>query len=237
MDAKAEMTCELKEFALKLVDKIGITSADSFAHAPKGWKPTEHLPSCKSVVVLCMKHLDVFSCSLDKSAQAYSQDLTNRALSDSTYQIGRFIEKKGFRAFPMVESIRMFLFGKTDEDLNGRIDLRRAAELAGLGRIGTIGIVVTPEYGPRVQLGAILTDADFTPDAPLKQNPCIPSCNKCVSVCPPGAIEMLDASRKYRPVNQEKCRNYRKEHGGESPLGRKDMCSLCRAVCPVGKIG
>ena len=237
MDATAEMTRELKDFALKLVDKIGIASTDSFAHAPKGWKPTEHLLSCKSVVVFFMKHLDVFSCSLDKSAQAYSQDLTNRALSDSAYQIGRFIEKKGFLAFPILESVRMFPFGKTDEDLNGRIDLRQAAELAGLGRIGTIGIVVTPEYGPRVQLGAILTDADFTPDEPLKQNPCILSCTKCVSACPSGAIEMPDASRKYRPVNQEKCMSYRKEHGGESPLGRKNMCSLCRAACPVGRIG
>ena len=236
MDAKSELTRELKEFALELVDKIGIANAASFAHAPKGCKPTEHLPSCKSVVVFCLKHLDVFSGSLNKSAQAYSQDLTNRALADSAYRIGRFIEKKGFLAFPMVESVRMFPLGKTDEDLNGRIDLRRAAELSGLGRIGTIGIVVTPEYGPRVQLGAILTNADITPDAPLEVNPCIPACDQCVSACPSGAIEMPDASRKYHPVNQEKCMSYRKEHGGESPLGRKDMCSLCRAVCPVGRI-
>jgi epoxyqueuosine reductase QueG len=120
LNAGIEMTRELKEFALKFVDKVGIANADSFAHAPKGWKPTEHLPSCKSVVVFCMKHPEVFSCSLDKSAQAYSQYLTNRALSDSAYRIGRFIEKKGFLAFPMVKSIKMFPFGKTDEYLNGR---------------------------------------------------------------------------------------------------------------------
>ena len=236
MNAKAAMTRELKEFSLKIVDRIGIASPGSFVHAPKGWKPTEHLSSCKSVVVFCLKHLDVFACSLDKSAQAYSQDLTNRALADSAYQIGRFIEKKGFLAFPMVESVKMFPFGKTEENLNGRIDLRQAAELAGLGRIGTIGIVVTPEYGPRVQLGAILTNADFTPDEPLKQNPCLPACTKCVSACPSSAIEMPDAAMKYYPVNEEKCMSYRREHGGESPLGRKDMCSLCRAVCPVGRI-
>ena len=116
LDAKAEMTRELKDFALKLVDKIGVASTNSFAHAPKGWKPTEHLLSCKSVVVFCMKHLDVFSCSLDKSAQAYSQDLTNRALLDSAYRIGRFIEKEGFLAFPIFCFLRLNMLASLTDD-------------------------------------------------------------------------------------------------------------------------
>ena len=228
------LTEELRVYALQYVDKVGVASVDAFGEAPGGWGPADHLPGCRSVIVLCMKHLDVFARSLDKDCQAYSQDLTNRALSIACYPISRFLEQKGYQAFPMDASIRMFPYRDHCPDQVGRLDLRRAAELAGIGRIGRIAIVVTPEYGPRVQLAAILTDAALVPDQPLAKGLCPPDCRRCIAVCPSGALRSPKEGEVYRPTDQEKCMAYRSSYGGSSPLGRGQMCSLCRAVCPVG---
>ena len=137
----------------------------------------------------------------------------------------------------MTESIRMFPYRDHCPEQTGRIDLRRAAELSGIGRIGRIAIVVTPEYGPRVQLAAILTDAVLTPDRPLERTLCPPNCRRCIEICPAGALRTSDGGEAYYPTDQEKCMAYRRAHGGVSPLGREAMCSLCRAVCPVGGKG
>ncbi len=229
----AQLTEALKAYARRYVDKVGVASSDVFRTAPEGWRPVDHLPGCRSVVVLCLKHLDVFARSMDKDCQAYTQDLTNRALSDACYPISRFLERKGHLAFPMTGSIRMFPYRDHCPDQEGRIDLRRAAELAGIGRIGRIAIVVTPEYGPRVQLAAILTDAVLTPDRPMGKLLCPPNCQRCIEICPAGALRTPEEGEAYRPTDREKCMAYRRAYGGVSPLGRKEMCSLCRAVCPV----
>jgi len=232
-----ELTEGLKAYARQYVDRVGVASADAFRDAPEGWRPLDHLPGCRSVVMLCMKHLDVFARSLDKDCQAYTQDLTNRALSIACYPISRFLERKGYLAFPMDASIRMVPYRDHCPDQRGRIDLRRAAEVAGIGRIGKIAIVVTPEYGPRVQLAAILTDAALVPDQPFEKILCPPDCRRCIAVCPAGALRPPEEGEVYRPTDQKKCMTYRRTHGGSSPMGRGEMCSLCRAVCPVGGEG
>jgi len=224
---------QLKQFALARVDKVGIAAAESFVEAPAGSRPTDILPQCKSVVVFAIKHLDVFARSMDKSCQAYSQDIVNHETLHQAYQIARHLEKRGYFAFPTVASVKMFPCENRSGEQWGRISLRHAAQLAGLGKIGEIGIVVTPEFGPRVQLGAVLTDAELPADGMMEENPCI-SCKRCIRTCPAGALADPGDRAPYLPVDQEKCLAYRKAEGGSSPLGFQNVCSLCRAACPVG---
>jgi len=60
---------------------------------------------------------------------------------------------------------------------------RYAAVAAGLGAIGWSGNVMTPEYGSRVYLSSVITDAELEPDRPLEENPC-DRCNICLKACP-----------------------------------------------------
>jgi len=60
---------------------------------------------------------------------------------------------------------------------------RYAAVAAGLGAIGLSGNVMTPEYGARVYLSSVITDAPLEPDGPLDENPC-DNCNMCLHACP-----------------------------------------------------
>ena len=229
-----DLAKELERFASNGVDKFGIASAESFEGAPTGTRPTDLMPLCKSVVVFAVKHLDVFVTSTDLACQAYSQDITNRETLHQAYRISRFLETREFQAFPIVASVAMWPFADEEDGVAGRISLRHAAQLAGLGRIGRNAMLITPEFGPRVQLGAILTDADLSAGTVLEQNPCT-ACDLCIEHCPAGALQVPQPPAKYSPVEREKCVEFRREHGGKSPLGYPNACGICRAVCPVGR--
>lgn len=226
---------KLRNFALKEVDKIGVAPTDRFAGAPAGTRPTDQMSECKSVIVFTVKHLDAFTTTRDLACQAYSQDITNREVQHQAYRISRFIEKHNFQAFPMVASVSMWPFvEKEKRSAIGRISLRHAAQLAGLGCIGRNSMLITPEFGPRVQLCAILTDAQLPASEILQQNPCN-ACNLCIKHCPSGALQTPTDSEEYVPVNMEMCGAFRRVSGGKSPLGFSNACGLCRAVCPIGK--
>ena len=225
----------LERFAVEGVDKFGIASAGSFEGAPPGTRPTDLMPECKSVIVFAVKHLDVFATSRNLACQAYSQDITNRETLHQAYRISRFLEKHGFMAFPIVASVSVWPFAEEEDGIAGRISLRHAAQLAGLGRIGRNAMLVTPEFGPRVQLGAILTDAELPASVMLEEDPCT-ACDLCIERCPAGALLVPDPPAVYEPVDREKCMTFRREHGGKSPLGYPNSCALCRALCPVGRM-
>lgn len=224
---------ELKTYTLTMADKAGIVGINSFEEARKGEHPRDLLPDCQSVLVFCIKHLDIFSRSQDKDSQAYSQDLTKHMMMHASYSISRYVEKRGFKAFPVTGSYRLYPI-QNKENSEGRISLRHAAQAAGIGFISRIGIILTNEYGPEVQLGAILTNAPLEADAAMTDDPCI-GCNLCIKVCPSGAISSPDSEVPYLPVNKNLCLDYRKDNGGSSPLGYTKQCALCRSVCPVGK--
>ena len=225
---------ELQRSALAEVDNFGIASADMFDGAPAGHRPTDLMPECKSVVVFALKHLDVFTVTRDLACQAYSQDIMNRETLHQAYRISRCIERRGFLAFPTVDSVSMWPFAEDKEHVAGCISLRHAAQLAGLGRIGRNAMLLTPEFGPRVQLGAILTDARLAASAPLRQNPCN-ACDLCIKHCPAGALSAPVPPAEYAPVDRGKCVAFRRAYGGKSPLGYPNACGICRAVCPIGK--
>ena len=216
------------------VDGVGIAAADAFAEAPSGSHPVDIMPSCRSVVAFAVKHLDVFTLTMDLDCQAFSQDLTNHETNHQAYRLSRYLETQGYRAFPMVASVQMWPYGGREQGTAGRISLRHAAQLAGIGRIGRSGLLLTPQFGPRVQLGAILTDATLEPDEPLGDTPCT-MCARCTIACPPGAIDAADWPSAPSCTDRELCLNFRKSKGGTSPLGFQYQCSLCRAVCPVGR--
>jgi epoxyqueuosine reductase QueG len=98
------------------------------------------------------------------------------------------LTKKGFKAV----SVPAFLpveMSKETSGLKGEVSLRHAAQCAGLGEIGLNRLLITPEYGPRVRLGALITNADLTPDKPLKEKLCKrEKCAACIKACPVGAI-------------------------------------------------
>jgi hypothetical protein len=76
--------------------------------------------------------------------------------------------------------------GKAAPDVNPHT--RVAAYLAGLGEFGWSKVFLTPEFGPRVRFGIVMTELELEPD-PIYDGPEL--CNKCMACarqCPGDAI-------------------------------------------------
>ena len=61
---------------------------------------------------------------------------------------------------------------------------------AGLGTLGLNTMLLTPEFGPRVYLGGVLTDASLSVGSARPQELCLglEECGRCAAVCPEDAI-------------------------------------------------
>lgn len=119
---------------------------------------------------------------------------------------------------------------KAHIDANYEVICPTVARDAGLGTIGRMGILMTPDLGPRVRLAVVTTNL------PLQQSKIINEksiqyfcsiCKKCAASCPSKAIrfenfQSTDAIR-YK-INHEKCYGYWAKVGTD--------CARCMSVCP-----
>ncbi|MCF8067146.1 MAG: epoxyqueuosine reductase [Desulfobacterales bacterium] len=71
----------------------------------------------------------------------------------------------------------------------GGIYLKDAAVLAGLGCIGKNNILITPGFGPRVRLRAMLLEEELKPTGPIGFDPCDACEEFCRKACPQNAFE------------------------------------------------
>jgi epoxyqueuosine reductase QueG len=116
-------------------------------------------------------------------------------------------------------------------DGNYRLILPLVGRDAGLGEIGRMGILMTPELGPRVRLSAVSTtlplDCDRPGDSPAVLDFC-GLCKKCAENCPSHAIptgERQEIAGVWRwKINADKCFHYWNTVGTD--------CGRCMMVCP-----
>jgi len=111
---------------------------------------------------------------------------------------------------------------------------KEAAIRAGLGITGKHSLLITPEYGTRIVIILMVTDINIDKPSSIGRNKSCLGCNRCVTVCPVGA---LDARGMSHP---ERClRNYMMEgtvvpESLREKLGMKLIgCDLCQRVCPM----
>lgn len=200
---------ELRAYATSVgVDSMGVADVEEYsAVVPTGQVPDFLCEEMKSVVVVS-KHLLTGSMALrDVSTQSTNSHLALDLAEEATYQMAEWLEERGYVALPVSPEY-------ADMDLRwtgaGLLDLKWTAEFAGLGHVGLNLNFLTPEYGSRVYLGALLTDAEMEPDRRLEKDLCPGlDCGRCAVLCPPKAIP-LEAGRDesvndYRDLDQRGC--------------------------------
>jgi len=113
------------------------------------------------------------------------------------------------------------------------LSFKLAACEAGLGVFGRPSILITPEYGPRVNLGVVLTDASLEPDKPLRGfDPC-KKCDICIRLCPINAIN----KEMSPPKGFDRSRCVQFVYWVREKTKRKIMlCGYCYNNCPAGEI-
>lgn len=116
----------------------------------------------------------------------------------------------------------------------GELVDRAVAQRAGIGWSGKNCSIITPEFGSYVYLGEMITNLPFEPEMPMEDR--CGSCNKCVDVCPTGALiqgGQLDAQKCIAFLTQTKgflAEPYREKLGN-----RLYGCDTCQTVCPENK--
>ncbi|MGB9921083.1 MAG: hypothetical protein ACPLPT_10260 [Moorellales bacterium] len=101
---------------------------------------------------------------------------------------------------------------------------------AGLGELGRNGYLITREFGPRVRLAVVTTNANLVPDKPVDlgvQHFC-KYCKKCAASCPSRSIPtgektVVNGIRRWK-LEAETCSAYWARVGTD--------CCICMAVCP-----
>ena len=106
-------------------------------------------------------------------------------LGDIGLGVAEALRQKGFQAAPQSPNGVYRPGSNLVSGLIPPFSLRYGCFAAGLGHIGRSGLLITPEYGARVQLGGVITDAPLEPDSPLDENPC-EECLICIKSCPTG---------------------------------------------------
>lgn len=221
MNRDAELTSRVKKTAKDLGAKIvGIAEADRFGEAPEGHRPNDILEDAKSVVVLAIPLLKSVLRNAPSREYFLNYFMINHELNRIALKLGRFLESEGYEATPIPASHPY----NVDEN-RGDLSHRHAAVLAGIGSMGKNNLLITKNYGPRVRLVSIVTNAPLVGDSPLNENFC-EGCEECIKFCPVNALET-----GY--TNKEKCITQLKKIGKE--LNINDLiCGICIKACPIG---
>src|SRR5439155_1058430 len=125
----------------------------------------------------------------DDRHKQYSTELVLTDLEEIELKLVYFLEDAGFPSItipPVHFDPRQY---DPKGDTRGPLSLTHAAVEAGLGTLGLNLMLLTPEYGPRIMLGAVLTSADLEPDRPIAEALCLGEpCGRCLLACPADAI-------------------------------------------------
>jgi len=206
--------------------KVGVASPSvGFEKAIKGCHPLDMLKAGKSVIVFGIYIGQDYYQILKIEGKTAGDNRIGYIFRDwVAYELAEFLRMKGFRA--------LFPTGFFDRDRKiARLSFKLAAYEAGIGVYGKPGVVITPEYGPRVNIGVVVTDAVLEPDKKLDFNPC-QGCEVCIKVCPVKAIrEDLDSPTSH---NRDECLGF--IQGLRDITGdERFFCGYCYDKCPVGR--
>ena len=198
---------------------VGVAAAKDFGAAPDGFKPTDVLPDCLSVIVLGT----TFSSEVLNDIAEYtaSRNAMLTAMTNLAKEVAKQIKSAGYKTKSISAAGGKWVAGDGRKEQFGYISLKHAAELAGLGVIGKNYLLTNPQYGNLLWFSAVLTDAELIPDEKAELTIC-GSCNQCVDACPVSALDNLAAFGKkgcsqFFTIEDKKF---------------KIKCFRCRTVCP-----
>jgi epoxyqueuosine reductase len=205
------LTKEIKATILELgADIVGVAPVERLKNAPKGNRPVDYMPDAKNVISfgshLADGILDVWGeySQPGKTISPYlfyGYGLVNLELGRIANVVAKRLEYQGYKSlmFPPTWPISSYRWlGLREGDERADFSHRHAAVAAGLGELGFNGLVLTPNFGPRVRFNSVITNAPLVP-SPMYEGPalCQPErCDYlCVKVCPAQALH-LDKTRE-----------------------------------------
>jgi len=206
--------------------KVGVADPETgFEQALDGCHPKDIMNDCRSVIVYAFNIGMDYYTALDYE---HNDIRLGHLYRDWTgLQLITFLRKRGYDA---TEAPRGFA---DEKNKIAPLSFKLAAYEAGIGVFGRPSIIITPEYGPRVNLGVVLTDAVSKTDGRMENfSPC-EDCNVCITTCPVNAIR--SDKRLQKGFDRKKCVSF-VDWMKEKTNGQVKLCGLCFNKCSAGKL-
>ena len=234
---------EVKQFAKQCgADIVGIASMDRFEGAPKQMDPRYIFPDAKAMIVMgfrifrgCLRGIEEGTFYIPYASMGYA-GINFVLMPMVLWNFCKMIEDDGYEAVPIPNN-----FPWTNTDSGGQhpeatgqlreqwsrpvspdrpapdvfLHLRIAAFCAGLGEIGYSKMFLSPRFGPRQRLGAVITDAPLEPD-PLFEGGLCDRCMLCARDCTGNAIStdktvkvnVAGRDIEWGEIDYDKCSRY-----------------------------
>jgi epoxyqueuosine reductase len=214
---------EIKNLSLSLgAEKCGIATVERFKNAPEGFHPDDIYRSCKSVIVFLIQMPTEIILASNPVPYSHTAYLIYSKLDRIGLEFCKAIQNDGNHAVPVPSDVPYLYWDDENRRGMGILSLRHAAYLAGLGILGRNNLLINPDLGNMVYIGAILTDYELEPDPLIENIACPPKCSICLDSCPQKALDGMT-------VNQKLCR----EFSSLKHVRVFDIyaCNICRKVC------
>jgi epoxyqueuosine reductase QueG len=211
------------------VDLIGVLAVEPDSHPDFVAGVRTFLPKARAAVII-MNELGSETMNLVKHPAKYqgkpkTGDLlaphVNQIHADldiANAQLAKLLKREGYRSLALPRRLPL-----VPGQMRVPLSFCHIAEAAGMGTIGTHTLIITPEFGTRVRLACLLTEA---PLKTTKRHDPVDDCTHCldcVKVCPVGAISSPGPGMRYE-VDGARCKFYR---------DTVDNCGLCQKACSV----
>ncbi len=237
---------------------LGICSPDAL---PQNLETLRRiLPGCQSVLCVMVAHSRTAMESADVYVKQYDTIHTYEEVARISHSLARYLEARGHDAIAVPAFLPLDMAdGKMG--MVGAIDWKQAAVESGLGGWGKSGLFLSPQFGPRVRLGGVLTTAPLRCGAKLPESPCR-HCDECIHSCPAGALAADGSIDKKKcgdhifsyglraftrllvdlagatdgaAVRQLVYSNRTREVWQALETGNYYHCWSCQSACPIGK--
>jgi ferredoxin len=176
------------------LDLVGFAAvADLEAELPQEHRPSTLAYDMKTLIVLAKRTLRGVSWARHLPSKQLAGGRNLRVLDHAGETLARALEQAGHASLP-ISSAALDFNRRGPLDLTpagqGSPLLRHAAVAGGLGTWGLNLMVLTPELGPRLHLGGVMTALAIEPDRRIEGELCLglEQCGRCAAVCPENAI-------------------------------------------------
>jgi epoxyqueuosine reductase QueG len=181
------------------IDLVGVSPIERFEGIDAQHHPASIFPETRSVVALAKRITRGCLRGVEEGTnlaiyKTYAMNwVPNRFLAYAAVAVASFLEDNRCEAVPLPDlppevppmgiPVRPGLPAP-----NVMVDFVDAGVRCGLGEIGLMGELMTPQFGHRQRLVLILTDAEIDPSPLCQQQVCL-RCGACATACPFDAVD------------------------------------------------